>query len=197
MPHRTSWLCCHDSVRAFARDNNSSVERLTPLDPKRWRGILIVCIFTAVFLLLSAVPAFASDSPRIPQKEFVDSFLTTVRENTYWVENYKFGHWDCTNQSAVLYTVLTLFGIETKIVTGRFKGYYDWHAMLEVTLDSKKYRLEPIYLTFYEDGELERLSWREWSKCTLEEANWIYPNEFHVPLFKKKGDGFLWCQELQ
>lgn len=148
------------------------------------RKLLAVKKYAAIFIFLTFIlfPGTAhGEVKQLSQKEFVEGFLKIVQMNTYWVENYRFQYWDCTNQSTVLYTTLTAFGIETKIVTGRFGNEYNWHAMLEVVLDKKEYRIEPIYLTFYEPGDLETRNWNEWSKYSLERAMLIWPWEFYYP----------------
>ncbi len=140
-------------------------------------------IVSFMFLVLTVFPgtSYGSTTAQLSQKEFVEGYLETVREHTYWVQNYKYGYWDCTNQATVLYTALAMLGIQTKIVTGRFDGSRNWHAMLEVVLDGKEYRIEPVDLTFYETRDLGK-GWREWSKHSLENARWIWPWEFSCPV---------------
>jgi len=158
----------------------------------------IAVIVSLAFLIVLATNVFVFVSASAPQEKtqeaFVTALLESVREHTYWSENYHYQKWDCTNMSAVLYTVLSNFGIETKIVLceTNFCPKRDWHAMVKANIDGEWRMIEATWPDFVSEQQLKLWDWQPRGEYTLGEALKYYgEKEFgtlHVKDYLLKGD---------
>lgn len=72
-------------------------------------------ILIATAIIMTATPAYAELRDK-SIRECVTDTITDLRNNTWWVEDYHLGSWDCSTQSATLWYALADKGIIARIV---------------------------------------------------------------------------------
>lgn len=96
----------------------------------------LVCI-----MAIAAATAYAAPQCRniTTIRECVNEVLADLRENTWWIESYRLGHWDCSTQSTTLWYLLAEKGIKSRIVAAVycFGNMPQAHIYLQVEMDGR------------------------------------------------------------